>query len=249
MKVFSVIGLHNSGKTTACENLIKYIKQAGFSVSSIKDIHQDNFTMEKPGSNSFRHLQASDTCVFARGKKETYMIWNRQLSFKEMLNHLNTEWVIIEGMRETPLPKIIAAKNINEVDSLLDDLVFAITGAFSEELTEYKGIPCLNAKNNLEALGKLVMEKVFPVLPFSSDGFCGHCGYNCHELTAKILSREKKREDCGMKNTGKISIKFNNEEIKLNEWVQTLSTDMVIALCKNLKGYKEGDEVELRIKN
>ena len=249
MKVFSVIGLHHSGKTTTCENIIRYIKQQGVSVSSIKDIHQENFTMEKAGSNSQRHLLASGNCVFARGHKETYLIWNRQLSLKEMLSHLNSEWVVIEGIKDSPLPKIIAAKNQEEVESLIDDRVFAITGIFSEGKSEFMGIPCINAVNDTDTLGKLVMEKVFPVLPFSGAGYCGHCGFNCYDMTAKILKGEKTRDDCGMKKTGKITIKFNDEEVVLNEWVQTLTIDMVLALCKNLKGYKEGDGVKLEIRN
>ena len=90
MNVFAIVGLHHSGKTTAVENLITYIKSKGQCVSSIKDIHQEDFTMEKQGSNSHRHLSASNTCVFARGQNETYLIWNRQLKLKEMLSHINT---------------------------------------------------------------------------------------------------------------------------------------------------------------
>ena len=221
----------------------------GLSVSSIKDIHQENFTMEKSGSNSQRHLIASDTCVFARGLKETYLIWNRQLQLKEMLAHMNTEWVVIEGIKNIPLPKIVAAKKQEDVDALLDDTVFAITGEFSENKNTYKGIPCINAIQDIERLGNHVINKVFPILPFSNDGYCGHCGFNCYELTAKILKGEKTREDCGMKKNGKIIIKFNDEEVVLNEWVQSISTDIVLALCKNLKGYKNGNEIKIEIRN
>jgi len=247
MKVFSIIGLHHSGKTTAVEKLIIYLKSKGQSVSSIKDIHQEGFTMEKQGSNSHRHLMASNTCVFARGDKETYLIWNRQLKFKEMLSHINTQWLVIEGMKEMALPKIIAAKNTDEIDQLLDENVFAITGPISEQINEYKGLPALNAINEIDKLGSLVTQKVFNVLPLANDGFCGHCGLNCYELTAKILKGEKTRDDCGMKASQNISIKFNDEEAVLNEWVQELSIDMFTAFCKNLKGFKQGDKITINI--
>ncbi|MCL2065086.1 MAG: molybdopterin-guanine dinucleotide biosynthesis protein MobB [Candidatus Cloacimonetes bacterium] len=249
MKVFSVIGLHRSGKTTAVENLIKYFKNNGLSVSSIKDIHQENFTMEKEGSNSQRHLRASNTCVFARGSEETYLIWNRQLRLKEMLSHINTEWLVIEGMNKEALPKIIAAKNINEVEDLFDDKVFAITGEYSEQANDYKGIPIINAINDTDRLGDLVINKVFEVLPFANEGFCGHCGFNCSEMTNMILKGEKSRDACGMKKSQKISVNFNGAEIALNEWVEKLSIDVIQALCKNLKGYKASDEIVIRIKN
>ena len=45
MKVFSVAGFHHTGKTTLVVELIKELRRRGFSVTSIKDIHNENFTM------------------------------------------------------------------------------------------------------------------------------------------------------------------------------------------------------------
>jgi len=158
MKVFSIIGFHHSGKTTAVENLIKYIKSKNQTVSSIKDIHKEDFTMEKVGSNSHRHLTASDTCVFARGQKETYLIWNKPLTLIEMLSHLNTDWVVIEGMQDESLPKIIAAKCIEDIEKLLDENVFAITGPVSEQISEYKGLPVISCIYDVEKMGEKIFE-------------------------------------------------------------------------------------------
>jgi len=248
MKAFSVIGMHHSGKTTAVENLIKYIKKQGHSVSSIKDIHQEDFTMERPGSNSHRHLLASNTCVFARGKKETYLIWNRQLRFKEMLSHINTDWLVIEGLSDIALPKIIAAKNLADIEQQFDESIFAITGPFSEKEKIYKGVPILNAISDISKLGELVLKKVFKILPMANEGYCGHCGLDCYEMVSKILNGERKRTDCGINTSQEISIKFQGTEIEINEWVKDLSMDLVIALCKNLKGYKPGDDIEIMIR-
>lgn len=254
MKVFSVIGLHNSGKTTCVENLIKYIKSNKMSISSIKDIHQDNFTMEKEGSNSQRHLKASNSYVFARGLKETYLIWNRQLAYKEMLSHISTQWLVVEGMKEIILPKIIAAKNEQEVDELLDDTVFAITGIIADSgIKSYKGLPVISSISESNRLGKLVLEKVFEALPLAKDGYCGHCGFNCYEITAGILNGTKKRTDCALKTgeisgkTAPISIIFNDEEVGINEWVQQIAYDMITGFCQNLKGYKSGEKITIKL--
>jgi len=249
MKVFSINGLHRGGKTTAVEGLIKFLRAQRQSVSSIKDIHAENWTMEREGSNSFRHLQASNTCVIARGHRETHQIWNRQLSFKEMLAQLHTDWVIIEGMNEVPLPKIITAQNQAEADQLMSDTVFAITGKFSEIVSEYQNIPCLNAQTQIEILGNLVLAKVFDVLPFTQNGFCGHCGYNCKELTALILQQQKTRQDCSMNSPQKIKILFNEEEILLNGWVEKVTQDLLLAFCQNLKGYQKGCKIEITLED
>lgn len=255
MKIFSVVGLHNSGKTTCVESLIKFIRSKNMSVSSIKDIHSENFTMEKTGSNSHRHLTASNSYVFARGLKETHLIWNRQLSFKEMTEHISTQWLIVEGMKETALPKIIAVKDVNEINTLIDNTVFAITGIFSDNYkeTHFNGIPVINAIKHPDKLGELVFEKVFEALPQAKDGYCGHCGYNCFEMTAKILNGNASRKDCALKtilsedDKSRVMISFNGIDVPLNEWVRDISYDLITALCKNLKGYKEGDKIEIKI--
>ena len=223
MKIFSVIGFHRSGKTTAVENLITYIKSKGKTVSSIKDIHNENFTMEKKGSNSQRHLIASDSCVFARGIAETYLIWNKQLNLKEMLEHIDTEWLIVEGMREERLPKMISARKIDDLEELFDDTVFAITGPISEEINEYKGIPVLNAQKNIDLLGELVLKNI-----------------------PSIFINDKKTQT-NTNSEPTININFDGENIYLNDWVKGLALDLIESFCKNLKGYEEGNEIEIKI--
>ena len=235
MKVFSVSGLHHSGKTTVCEEVMKSLKQKGYSVSSIKDIHMENFEMDREGSNSWRHLAANRESVIARGLNKTFMIWNRQLNLKDMLDHMHTDWVIVEGMRSSPLPKIICAQNMEQLEEVFDDRVFAISGPVSEQIKEYKGIPAINARTNIEELVALIIEKVFHVLPFHKDGYCGHCGLNCFELTAQILQGKKTREDCAVRRPDNFSLHFNGEEIMANSFVTDILNDVLVAICSNLK--------------
>ncbi len=248
MKVFSIIGLHHSGKTTLCEEIMKGIKNSGYSVSSIKDIHQEEFSMDRKGSNSWRHLQANRESVIARSLSETCMIWNRQLKLKEMLDHLHTDWVLVEGMKSAPLPKILCAQSEDQLDELFDETVFAISGPVSEVIKEYRGRPAINVRTHTDQLLELIFEKVFEVLPFHKEGYCGHCGLNCFELTAQILKGEKSRQDCAVKSPENFSLSFNGEEIKMNSFVSDLLNDVLSSVCRNLKGYKKGDQVEISFK-
>ena len=52
MKVLSVAGYHKTGKTTLVINLIEELKKRGKKVVSIKDIHNEDFSMDKEGSDS-----------------------------------------------------------------------------------------------------------------------------------------------------------------------------------------------------
>ncbi len=248
MKVLNVIGYHHSGKTTVCEELMKTMKRRSLAVSSIKDIHNESFTMEKEGSNSDRHLKAHGQNVFARGLHSTYLIWNRSLDINEMFEHLHTEWVVIEGMKELPFPKILCAKDMAQLEELFDETVFAISGPISESIESYKGIPAINAQTNISELCDLVVEKVFKKLPMHKNGFCGHCGSTCYELTGQILKGTKKREDCGVKEARSFELSFNGEKVMVNSFVEDILSDVLKGICQNLKGYKEGDEVKISFK-
>ena len=156
MKVFSVAGFHRTGKTTVVVNLIKELKNRGYKVVSIKDIHNEDFTMEKKDSNSWKHWQASEDVVIARGLKETYQIWHRKLNLNEMLEHLSADFVVVEGMESAPLPKIICAENKEQLDELVDGTVFAISGKFADSENKFNDLTVLNSKQDIIKLADLV---------------------------------------------------------------------------------------------
>ncbi|MCP4761867.1 MAG: hypothetical protein GY870_08795, partial [archaeon] len=50
-KVIEFKGFSKSGKTTIIESLIRHLKSKNYSISSIKHIHIENFTIDTPGKN------------------------------------------------------------------------------------------------------------------------------------------------------------------------------------------------------
>jgi len=46
MKVFSIIGISKSGKTTVAERMIEKLSNRRYTVGSVKEIHYEKFTME-----------------------------------------------------------------------------------------------------------------------------------------------------------------------------------------------------------
>ena len=57
MKVFSVVGITQSGKTSTVESIIGELKRRRYSVGSVKEIHFEAFAIDTPGSNTYRHRQ------------------------------------------------------------------------------------------------------------------------------------------------------------------------------------------------
>ena len=165
MKVFCVSGFSKSGKTTTVINLIKELKKRGYMVASMKGIHNKNFTMEKKGSDTWQHMNAGAVTVIARAENETYQIWNEKRTINQLLEGIKADWVIIEGMKSEIFPKIICAKNKEELDDLVDNTTFAISGIYSNNHYSYNTkkfgiIPVINSIDNIEEITNFVEKKI-----------------------------------------------------------------------------------------
>jgi len=240
MRAFSVAGYSKSGKTTTVTSLIKTLKQRGYRVASIKDIHFEDFTMEREGSDSWQFQQAGSEAVFARGLKETYLIKPERTTLPEMLELLQADWIIIEGMKREPLPKIICAETEEQLAELVDANTFAISGKISDKLKEYKGLSVVNSINNPANLADLVERKVFEVLPLAKDECCGKCGLTCFEMVGEILSGRRRRDECRTDHNQIIKLQIDNKEIEMVPFVQNIFRDLIHSFVKNLRGYKQG---------
>ncbi len=160
LKVFSVFGVSQSGKTTTIEQIITELKKRGKRVGSVKEIHFKEFTIDVAGSNTWRHKQAGAEMVVARGLKETAVLIPQRLSIDKILGFFNHDYVVIEGVADTDLPKILCAGEPEEIGSRLNNSVFAISGRIANDLSEYRGLPVINALADTGKLIELIEAKV-----------------------------------------------------------------------------------------
>ena len=249
MKVFSVAGYHHTGKTTAVVNIIKELRKRGYSVESIKDIHAEKFTMEKEGSNSWKHWEASDSTVIARGMKETYQIWHNRLGLNEMLEHLSADYVVVEGMKSAALPHIICAKDEDQLAELVDETTFGISGIYADDNSSYNNFTVFKSEADVEAMVDLIEEKVFDMLPNVEPECCSKCGFSCHQMVGKILSGERRREDCVTDKAEIVELTVDGKTISLVPFVQRILADTLTSLVHNFDGCQKGDiQITLREK-
>lgn len=247
MKIFSVTGITQSGKTTTIENIIKELVKRNYTVGSIKEIHFHDFKMDEEGTNTDRHKKAGSSLVTARGKLETDILHQGKMNINDILKEYSHDFVVMEGVRDTCAPKIVTAHDVKGIDDRLDETTFAISGRISNEITEYKGIPVINSETHIVKLVDLIEEKVFHKLPDVKDECCHECGYTCKEMCANILNGKANRSDCVLSNDN-IILKINGKEITMVPFVQKILKNSIEAVLKELDGYSENGDIEICIK-
>ncbi len=247
MKVFSVIGISKSGKTTTIENIIKELKKRNYTVGSVKEIHFEKFKIDTEGSNTYRHKEAGSQLVTARGIHETDVLFQRKLNINEILSFYNHDFVVLEGVNDTCSPKIVTAHNVEEILEKMDETTFAISGQISDKLLEYEGIPVINSMTHIEKLVDLIEEKLFDRLPDMKDECCQQCGHTCRQLCSLILKGEAERRECALSEQS-IVLKINGKDITMVPFVQNVLINTIEGIAKELHGYTENGDIEICIK-
>jgi molybdopterin-guanine dinucleotide biosynthesis protein B len=246
MKVFNVMGFTKTGKTTTIEKIIQELRRRGYSVGSIKDIHFEEFAIDTPGTNTDRHKKAGSQLVTARGLYETDILFPRQLDLYEIAKFYNHDFLVIEGYSNSNTPKILTAKTVSDIEDKIDDTVFMISGRIADDIDSYKGLPAISALDDITSLVDKVINNAFELLPDFDKECCGKCGFSCRELCVKIIKGEMKRSDCVL-DKQKVRLIVNGNEIKMVPFVQNLLTNAVLGVAKELKGFEENTDIEVKI--
>jgi len=246
MYAFQVCGYSKSGKTTLIKELIGRLSKEGFQVASIKDIHHKGFQMDKEGTDTTLHNRAGADPVVARGLKETDYLYNHKMDFLEIMAKLSSDWLVVEGYNEFPLPKIVCGKTESDMDDFLDNRTFAIAGVYSKTRTTYRGFRVFNPLDpvDMNDLMTLIKAKVFRCLPYVDDSFCGLCGLTCSRMVEAIVQGEKAYSDCKTRNTS-VHLKIGGEDIPLKGFVQNILRNTLTGMVSELRGWVRGRRIEI----
>jgi molybdopterin-guanine dinucleotide biosynthesis adapter protein len=159
MKIVAVYGSSKSGKTTTVVEIVKELRLRGYSVATIKNIHADDFVFDTVGKDTWRHWKAGAEVVGLRAPTESTLMIKRSMTLDELISHIHSDYLVLEGFRGTAIPKILCATDEKDVQGELQDTVFCISGLVSAQLSVYKGIPVINALLNVAELVDLVEQR------------------------------------------------------------------------------------------
>lgn len=129
------MGFSKSGKTTAIESVIRYLKSLNYNVATIKHIHIENFSIDTPGKNTWRMAESGADPVVSLSANETAFITKQHLSLdsmvkickiinKERINKKSElDFIFVEGIWDNSYYKIINLKSPAEFDEHLNNIL------------------------------------------------------------------------------------------------------------------------------
>ena len=128
----AVVGRHNSGKTTLIVSLIAELVARGHDVGSVKHHHRENFEIDIPGKDSYRHRHAgaSETVIAAPGQVARVKTVEGEVECGDIVRSMpGHDIVIVEGYRKSGLPTVEIMRAANEADA-------KVAAAFAEGARE-----------------------------------------------------------------------------------------------------------------
>ena len=159
MKIIAVYGPSKSGKTTTVVEIVKELRLRGNSVATIKDVHLSNFVFDVAGKDTWRHWKAGAEVVGLRAPNESVLMIKRPMKLNELVAHVRSDYLILEGFRSAALPKILCATDEADAAREMQDDVFCVSGLVSAHRATFKGLPVVNALLSAGDLVDLVERK------------------------------------------------------------------------------------------
>ena len=168
MKIASIVGKKNTGKTSLTVKVISELTKRGYNVASIKHSHH-SIEMDKENTDTWKHKQAGANLVvgvgsttFFNARKEHDL--NRILY---LLKHFDDfDFVIIEGYKSYNYPKIITSPEVRDEYTIKEVNSFTIDEKGVSELADL-----------IEQRGHDIVDTLF----------ANNCGFNDGEAIASEI--------------------------------------------------------------
>ena len=232
MKIVSVVGRKNTGKTSLTVKIIEELTKRGYNVASIKHSHHE-MEMDREHTDTWRHKLAGSNVVVGIGSTSFFNVrdileLNRLLFLIKFMD--NVDFVVIEGFKSYNYPKIATSLDVVDEHTIAQIDSFSITPKGISDLVDI-----------VEKKGHDIVDTLF----------LDECGFSDGDSIAKeIIKGNIKTEDLDKVNS---FMSIDNKVIGLNEFVSDFIKQTILGIIKTLHieeyGVKDINKVELIINN
>ena len=172
MKIVSIVGKKNTGKTSLTVKVIEELTRRGYNVASIKHSHH-TMEMDKENTDTWKHKQAGSKVVVGIGST-TFFNVRREMDLNRLLfliKHMDdVDFVVIEGFKRYNYPKIITSPEVRDDYTIKEVNSFTIDQKGVEELADL-----------IEVRGHDIVDTLF----------ANNCGFNNGEAIAGEIREGK----------------------------------------------------------
>ena len=231
MRIISIVGLKNTGKTSLTGKIIKELTNREFKVASIKHSHHQ-MEMDHEGTDTYKQMEAGSGFVVGIGGR-TYFNINERFDLERILFLIklieNPDFVVIEGFKAYPYAKIATCEEVKD-EYTIKVVSFEIT---DDELLE---------------LVDLVEERSYDILETL---FVNECGYNDASLIGQAFAQGKL--DYNPETQAEVNLAIDGVNIGLNRFVSDYLKQTILGVLTPLKikeyGVENFDDIDITIKN
>ncbi len=156
------------------------------------------------------------------------------------------DFLVLEGVRDANVPKIVTAHTIEELDERIDKSVFMISGKIADTIDTYANIEAMSAVSDVEKIVDAIVKKVPERLPNFSKKCCGLCGFSCEEFLHELLASNRERSDCKI-GMHQVKLKVDGREIPMVPFVEKILENAVRGVVSELEGYRENGKIEITL--
>ena len=232
MKIVSIVGKKNTGKTSLTIKVIEELTKRGYNVASIKHSHH-SIEMDKENTDTWKHKQAGANLVVGVGST-TFFNARQEMDLNRILfliKHMaEFDYVIIEGYKKYNYPKIITSPDVKDEYTIKEVDSFAIDQKGVEELADL-----------IEERGHDIVDTLF----------ANNCGFNNGEaIAAEICNGNLSVDELDSVHS---YLSIDGKVVGLNRFVSDYLKQNVLGVINTLNlddyGVEDIGKIELVIPN
>jgi len=232
IKIISVIGKKDTGKTSLTVKIIEELKKREFKVASIKHSHH-KLEMDHKNTDTWKHKEAGSETVVGIGSRTFFNI-DKDLPLERILFMIKLidepDFVVIEGFKDYKYAKISTSKELE------DDFTLETVDALNIKDEEIPELVDLVEKYSYDIIDTL---------------YTSNCGFNNGEFIGKAIVDQKIA--IGDVDNIDVYLSIDEKVIGLNYFVNNFIKNSIVGMLKSLKteeyGIEDFEKIELVINN
>lgn len=244
----AVIGRKKTGKTSVVEALLRGLRARGHRPAAVKHIPEKGFSIDRAGTDTWRHSAAGAEVSIAASEGQTALIVNRGMdiaSLEALASAIGADSMVLEGfsaivLGDEGIGKIICAAGAEDAEYYSAKAKGELIGVYS---------PAGDLEGLIErAIAFILRERARSTARAMLPGLdCGRCEWgSCDRMAMAISEGRADAGDCEVirsKPSLGAEIIVGGAEVPIQRFVSEIIRASVLGMVSKLKGVSiRGDE-------